>query len=144
MRQLQRTPGRFWFAAWALLASLLFGQLGIGPGLLAAWSGSADACCDRTCPCEEVADAGDDAHHDHDGAHHVDDEGSCPEDGSDEQCPPGCDDCTCCPGAVVAVAPSLAPCPESPPGGAVLNAPPGDHATVVLGRIFRPPQPSLV
>ena len=137
MRQLHGTPGRSWFAAWVLLASLIFGQLGIGPGLLAAWTGSADACCDRTCPCEEVADAGDDAHHDHN-------EGSCPEEGSGEQCPPGCDDCTCCPGAVVAIAPSLAPCPESPPGGAVLNAPPDDPASGIPGRIFRPPEPSLV
>lgn len=136
MRQLHSAPGRSWFAAWVLLASLLFGQLGFGPGLLAALTGSADACCNRTCPCEEVAEA-DDAHHDHD-------EGSCPEEGSEERCPPGCDDCTCCPGAVVAVAPSLARCPESPPGGALLNAPPDDPAKGVPGRIFRPPEPSLV
>ena len=137
MRQLHRTLGRSWLAAWILLASLLFGQLGVGPGLLAAWTGGADACCNRTCPCEEVADAGDDAHHDHD-------EGSCPEDGPDEQCPPGCADCTCCPGAVVAVAPSLAPCSESPPGSALPNAPPDDPASGIPGRVFRPPEPSPV
>ncbi len=137
MRQLQRTPGQSWLMEWVLLASLLFGQLGFGPGLLPAVTGSADACCNRTCPYEEVAEAGDDTHHDHD-------ESSCPEEGSEEPCPPGCHDCTCCPGAVVAVAPSLAPCLESPPGGAVLNSPPDDPATGVPGRIFRPPEPSLV
>lgn len=137
MRRLHRTPNRSWFAAWILLASLLFGQLGIGPGLLAAVSGSADECCNRTCPCEGVADPGDDADRDHD-------EGPCPEDGSDEPCPPGCDQCTCCAGAMVAMTTGMAPFPESIPSGAVLNVPPDDPAAVVPGRIFRPPEPSPV
>lgn len=137
MRRLHRAPLRSRFAAWTLLAGLLVGQLGIGPGVLAALTGSADACCNRTCPCEQAADAGDDALRAHD-------EGSCPEDGSDAQCPPGCDDCGCCAGAVVAVALTLAPCAESPPSGAVLNTPPDDTANGVLGRIFRPPERSPV
>ncbi len=137
MRWLHRAAGRSWPAVTVMLASLLFAQPGFSLGVSAAWAGSADACCNRTCPCDEVAEAGDDAHRDHD-------ESSSPEDGSGEQCPSGCDDCNCCPGAVVAVAPSLAPCPESPPDGTVLNAPPDEPASGIPGRIFRPPEPSLI
>jgi hypothetical protein len=131
-----RAPGRSWLAAGVLLTSLLFGQLGIGLGLLAARAGNADASCNHTCPCEEVAEIGD-AHHDH-GA------GSCPEDGSDEQCPPGCDGCICCPGAMVAVAPNLAPRSQSLAGDEIQCSPPGEPASGVLGRIYRPPEPSFV
>ena len=45
---------------------------------------------------------------------------------------------------VVAVTPSLAPCPESPPGATLTRAPPDEPAAGVPGRIFRPPDPSLV
>jgi hypothetical protein len=131
--RLHRTPGRLWVAARLLLASFVFGQLGIGPGVLAAWTGGADPCCDRTCPCEQVADAGSDTHGDHG-------EDACPEEGTEQQCPPGCDDCTCCPGAVFAVAPGLAPCPGSPREGPVFSAAPDTPAAGVPGLIFRPPR----
>ena len=137
LRRLHITLGRSRFSAWVLLASVLFAQLGVGPGLLAVLTSAADACCNRTCPCQEVADAGDVAHHDHN-------EDACPANSFEPQCPLGCDDCTCCPGAMVALAPSLTPCLEFSPGGVLLDAPPDDPAAGVPGRIFRPPDPSLV
>jgi hypothetical protein len=135
MGLLHRTPGRSWVAAWALLAGLLLGQPGFALGLLAG--GGGDAGCDPACHCEEVADAGHDDRHDRDGD-------ACPPQGSEEPCPPGCDDCTCCPGGLVAVTPNLAPCPASPPGATLLICPREDLASGVPGRIFSPPEPSLV
>lgn len=137
MRQLHRPLGRSGFAAWTLLAVLLLGQLGPAPAVLTALSGSSSACCSRTCPCEEGVEVGTETRHDHV-------EGSCPVDGSEDLCPPGCHECTCCPGALVAVSPSSALCPESPRGDAPLHIHPDDPATGVRNRIFRPPEPSLV
>lgn len=134
-RTLHRVSSRHWLAPWVLLAGLLLGPFGVEAGVL-AWTDSEDTCCDDDQPHEEEA-AAPDAHHDHE-------EEPCPEDGSDGECPPGCDDCACCPGAGVAVAPSIEPCPDSPPEGDVLAAPPYGGASGVVGRVFRPPKPSLV
>ncbi len=128
----RKTPDHLQFAAWILLAGLLFGQLGFGPGLVAAWTHRADSC---TCPCEKLAEGSDKAHHE---------QGPCPDEGTPKQCPLGCDDCACCPGAVVAVAFGLPPHPEPPPSGAAKNALPGDPAIGVSGRIFRPPRASFL
>lgn len=131
-------PSRVWYAALILVAGLLYGQLGVGSELLSVWTGGADACCERGCPCESVAEAGDgEAHHDHDGD-------SCPEEGSEKPCPPGCDGCTCCPGAVAAVAPSPAPPPHSPAGGAALISKNDIPPRGIPMCIFRPPKASLV
>ncbi len=138
-RNLQRPPGRSWPAVWGLFTVLLLGLVGLvglGPGSLAGWAGGEDGCCEDACPSKRVAVVGE--------AARVDDDGSRPEEGSGEQCPPGCDDCTCCPGVAVAVAPSLPASAESPPSVAVRNPPPAESTGGVSGRIYRPPQPSVV
>ncbi len=126
VQQLHRVPDRIRRTAWILLAGLLFGL-----------AGGADAECGGGCPCEEVAEAEAPAHHDHEG-------GPCPEDRSEEPCPSGCDECTCCPGAAIALGPSAAPCPEPPSGSEVASAPTERPATRTFGGIFRPPEHSLV
>ncbi len=133
MRQLHRAPRRSWFAASALLTSLLFGPLGFGPGH-AASIGSAD--CARACPCDEHAEP--------EAEHHEHEESGCPEEGSEEPCPPGCDECSCCPGAAAAVASGLPTPPEPPADGRALRAPPEDPARGVPERILRPPRATLI
>ncbi len=138
MRQFYIAPGRAWFALWLVLPSMLFGQSGLGPSLLTAVTGSGYARSNRACPCESVAESGDDAHHGHD-------ERSRLATRSEDQCPLGCEDCTCCPGTVVAVVPSRAQHPDSLSGGA-LTTPPDAPAKGGLSRIFTPPssEPSPV
>ena len=138
MRRLHTTRGGSWFAAWVLFTSLLFGPLGVGPGALAAPTATADACCAESCPGGSFADVTP-------AAQHEGSDPSYPEDPADEQCPLGCDDCACCPGALICVATRLSGNRTlRPHGGAAIKGAPDAPTRGILGRIFRPPEPAPV
>ncbi len=126
----------------ALLGAVLLGQLGVGRAMLAIWTASPLGACDNDCPCEALAQPGSADTHT---GHHHDDGDCCPEDeGPDDGCPMGCDDCACCPAQLVAVLPSLGPGPRASSARRLLvSAPPKQPARGVLGRIFRPPKRCL-
>ena len=129
-RQLHTTRDRSRFAAWALLIGLLLGQLGLGPGVVAAGLGGATDDCDEPCPCEALAAAED---------RHDPQEHPCSDEGPGEECPPNCDECACCAGIAVAVAPSSVSGPESSAGASTI-APREASAVGVTDRIFIPPE----
>ena len=121
-----------------LFILLLSLQLAFGSSLLLTWADCTSSCADGGCPCEPVnTDCADASHADHG-------ENRCPDSESDEQCPPGCDDCTCYRGRVVAVAPSIALRPQPLRSGAMRNARSADPGSVVPQRIFKPPRLSPV
>ena len=68
----------------------------------------------------------------------------CPADAPDGSCPPQCDECTCCAGAISALVP--APRAVSVPAQAILTQPPlADHVSFgTHQRVFRPPRPAPV
>ncbi len=140
------------FMAWALLIALLCGQLGVGPGVLAAWTGGGDACGNPACPCDAATGAGlgasddtaglrDDPCAAHDGCPDGD---GCRDHDPDGPCPPDCDDCSCCPGVIIAVMPIRLACLERPPARVTHHIGSGAPARGIFGRIFRPPRPSLI
>jgi len=61
-----------------------------------------------------------------------------------DQCPPGCDDCLCCPGAMAAAAPHSVTLQLTGEARQELIAPPDRSTSGVSRRIYRPPKPSLV
>lgn len=67
---------------------------------------------------------------------------TCPDDGRDGECPPGCGDCACCPGMLAATLPSLSgfagvslASSDVPLTFALTDAPRG-----IRTRVFRPPR----
>ena len=119
----------------------MFGQLGVGPGNLVAWSGGGDSprdgCCDG-CPTDAAADFADFA----DFAFMADPVPS--EEPAPQPCEPGCDDCICCPSVALTRLMVLAPRHHEPPDADLCEAYPGKPAAGVPAQIFRPPRPSLV
>ncbi|MBW2525665.1 MAG: hypothetical protein JRI23_15890 [Deltaproteobacteria bacterium] len=144
----RRCSGAVSRAGWltvVLLTALLFGQLGVGPTLLTIWTGEAADRC-GACPCKaldqlDAATAAADPDHDHD-----DDGDRCPDDETpSDECPPGCDDCACCPAKLLAVVPNLGPGPRSALAGWLwARPPPVGPPSHELARIFRPPERHLV
>jgi hypothetical protein len=120
-----------WFATWVMFAGLLLGQLGIGQGLLAA-TDSGEACCD----CTSKSEVHDDDHHEL-GAH------ACPGDDAVEACRLGCDNCTCCPGAALAIVPSVDLSLHVWASNATAGVHPKEPPSGVLQLIYRPPTPFL-
>ena len=70
------------------------------------------------------------------------DEG-CPDEAPDTPCSGGCAQCHCCSATVVAVVPSLGAQLLAPLAGSTRPDGPSDAGGDVLGRIFKPPKPSL-
>jgi len=138
MRRILGWPNQKWLVASVTLVSLFFGQLDVGLGLFAPRTVGLDDPCCAACPCETAAaPVGGDSHHDHC------DQGS-PLNESHDQCPPGCEDCACCPGVVAAVLPSTSPHLGAALFCAVAYASPIDTSGGRPSRIFKPPRPSLV
>lgn len=125
MHQLHRTSG--------LMALVLLALFVINPSL---WSLGSDGSCGSTCPCDPVADAND--------AQHDSDPVPCSEGGSGEQCPQGCGDCSCCPGATVALMPSSALSLGAPNSGAAILSPLYEPTSEQRSRVFRPPKLALL
>ena len=138
------TPNLKGFVASLLLISLLLGQPGLGMSLL-EWMGAGEACCGEDCPCEGSSEARDDASDASiefaSGDRHASDEDSCPD---GKRCPPGCDDCVCCPGALTApVAFGSVSFLTTALESLAMFSPTDEPATGVHGCIYRPPQFSL-
>lgn len=131
--------------AWALFGALLIGQVGLGSGLLLIGEAFARDACEASCPCDDgVAGAGEGAllyvsaglaEWDRPG---VEEQGG---DGLEAPCPPGCDDCTCCPGAVAVILSSAFACLRPALALPVVHPPPQTPVTGELARVFRPPEP---
>lgn len=142
-RRGSRSVRRTWLLTIALLGAVLFGQLGVGPTLLAVWSGERADPCGVACPCEALAQPGsaDVPTHSHD-----DPGDRCPDDqGPSDDCPPDCDDCACCPAHLLAVLPNLGPGPHAMLARQlVVIAPPVAPPSHPLERVFRPPKHLLV
>ena len=67
----------------------------------------------------------------------------CPGDDEEGNCPPGCDDCICCPVAHPMTLPALPVCPPlltTPTLATEPALPPGVLTSTLLSRIWRPPQ----
>ena len=137
-RRHRSTHGRVRFTSWLLLAGLLSGQLGFGDGLAAVWRGSVEPCCGCGHSDENLEDAAESD------PRHGQEEDGCPEHRSGLPCPPGCDDCACCPGVVVTFATSFALRLLAPPGERSPVVSSADPASGVLCKVFRPPETSPV
>ncbi|MEZ4266605.1 MAG: hypothetical protein R3F39_09525 [Myxococcota bacterium] len=146
-----KSARRAWLAALFALSTLLVGQVGVAPGLIAVANAEADTCCDHESAHGAEADGADDSLHvlADDSLHVLADDGPaqlalstppCPNEGSETPCGPGCDHCTCCPGAVFAVMPALTAYPRFSPVFASLDRPTADPAAGVPGQIFIPPE----
>ncbi|MGM0577107.1 MAG: hypothetical protein ACQEXJ_15385 [Myxococcota bacterium] len=124
--------------AWVVIVTLVatFGVLRSGVAR-AVEVANAECCC-----CE--ADAGYDAHDVAvpDTAGFRDDVGSAGE-GSDERCPPGCDLCACCAGMALSSPLPIVDDTPAPLLGDLCHAPGAQTPSGTVGRIFRPPKPSL-
>jgi hypothetical protein len=118
-----------------VLTVVVVGQLGVGASLVAAWAGAGDACGTHRCPCDSedhTAGTVDEASHPC--------EDSCPDHGSGLPCLPGCDDCTCAPGVVVAVMSTTTT--QLMMQSFTVQGPQAssDHIHRSLDRVFRPPR----
>lgn len=134
-RRLFKSAGRATTALLLLLSTLLIGQVGVVPGLLAVANAEADTCCDHASEAVghevEVADTD---------AHVASTPKRCPNDGTDTPCGPGCDHCSCCPGAVFVVMPTVTAHLLSAPLTGSLEILDQGSAAGVPGQIFIPPE----
>ncbi|MEZ4435630.1 MAG: hypothetical protein R3F65_24765 [bacterium] len=129
--------------AWSVFAALLVGQIGLGAGLILLREAFAADGCERRCPCDapvaeaptdaaaapaeapaDTAEAPAEALADMPAEAQAADHAAAP-------CPPGCDDCTCCPGAIAAIITTDLPTLRAPLGLPVTRPPPDEPATGV-------------
>lgn len=126
--------------AWSVFAALLVGQIGLGAGLILLRETLAADGCESRCPCDapvaeapaDTAEAPANALADTPANTPAADHAAAP-------CPPGCDDCTCCPGAVAAIITTDLPTLRAPLGVPITRPPPDEPATGVHARLDRPP-----
>ncbi|MCB9528813.1 MAG: hypothetical protein H6703_15560 [Myxococcales bacterium] len=122
--------------AWSVFAALLVGQIGLGAGLILLREALITDGCERRCPCDapvaDTAEAPAEALADMPAEAQAADHAAAP-------CPPGCDDCTCCPGAIAAIITTDLPTLRAPLGLPVTRPPPDEPATGVNVRLDRPP-----
>ncbi len=135
-RRLFKTARRASVALLLLLSTLLVGQVGVVPGLIAVANAEADTCCDHD---SDAAARGPDAG-DAGGAQVTPSQRRCPNGGSDAPCGPGCDHCSCCPGAVFAVMPTVTAHLVRVPLTTAVETPNQGSAAGVPGQIFVPPE----
>jgi hypothetical protein len=135
-RRLFKTARRASTALLLLLSTFMVGQVGVVPGLLAVSNAEADTCCDHESGADERGlESAEDGP-----ARVVASHKQCPNDGSDAPCGPGCDHCSCCPGAVFAVIPTVTAHLLRVPLTTTLEMLNQGSAAGVPGQIFIPPE----
>jgi hypothetical protein len=125
--------------ASAILAALIFGQIGFGQAALAVLSGLEDGCCSEGCPCDAV-ERTERAHT----THHADSPDACPAGDADLPCPPGCDECNCTLTAVVSLGWVRLAFVQVRPGHAASPPPTAARSAEVCSGVYRPPRTLIV
>jgi len=123
-----KTPVSRLLATFALVAAVLASAVGPHGGLAVAMAKA----CGVACPCDEGVPGT-----------HEDDDADCDDEGAgpcDQECPDSCPDCSCSPGLVAAVVPSILPGVPGCSTPCMIPSPPQALSSPELVGVFRPPR----